>query len=418
MKKFFAYLLVFLIISGLALVLAYKHDLYTWEKPQQNMWIQGGTLFDATSEFATSNPGILVTDGKIACLGESCNVTEKTLIIDATGKSIMPGLIDLHGHFFGGKEQSKHDNMLNTIWAQLRFLPSVRQDLIQAGVTSYRSLGDIAPAIFDLKKSLSQDKLAGPRLFVAGPIFTVAGGHPTQRKDMPAWVLKQMTFQSDSPEQITTQIEQLMSQGIDGIKVVYQGHTDSVNDIEMPRMSRETLATITSLAEKNGLWVAAHTGGQNETIEAINTGVTSVEHGIRHGNIIRQETLDAVTNNQVTYVPTLAREPKGHLNIPHLAQSDVMLGVGTDSPVKVHGQYSYHMELKRLVDAGLSDTQAVIAATRNGAIALKKSKQLGTIEQGKLADILIINGYPWDNISDIEKIDTVIINGRIGYSVN
>ncbi|MFX3724985.1 hypothetical protein ACJBP2_10310, partial [Streptococcus suis] len=80
MKKFFAYLLVFLISSGLALVLAYKHDLYTWEKPQQNMWIQGGTLFDATSEFAISNPGVLVADGKIACLGESCNVTEKTLI--------------------------------------------------------------------------------------------------------------------------------------------------------------------------------------------------------------------------------------------------------------------------------------------------------------------------------------------------
>lgn len=418
MKKFVVYLLVFFISFGLALVLAYQHKLYTWENPQQNMWIQGGTLFDATSEFAISNPGILVADGKIACLGERCNVTEDALIIDATGKSIMPGLIDLHGHFFGGKKQSKNDSMLNIIWAQLRFLPSVRQNLIQAGVTSYRSLGDIAPAIFDLKQSLSQDKLAGPRLFIAGPIFTVAGGHPTQRKDIPAWVLKQMTFQSDSPEQVTEKIEQLMLQGIDGIKVVYQGHTDSVNDIEMPRMSQETLATITSLAEKYGLWVAAHSGGQNETIEAVNTGVTSIEHGIRHGNLIRQETLDAVANNQVTYVPTLGREPKGHLNIPQLAKSNVMLGVGTDSPVKEHGQYSYHMELKRLVDAGLSDTQAVIAATRNGAIALKKSKQLGTIEAGKLADILIINGRPWDNIDDIEKIETVIINGRIGYSVN
>ncbi|KID57444.1 hypothetical protein JF50_09590 [Pseudoalteromonas luteoviolacea] len=418
MKKCFAYLIVFLISSGLAFMLAYKHDLYTWEKPLQNMWIQGGTLFDATSEFAINNPGILITDGKIACLGESCHVSQNTLIINAAGKSIMPGLIDLHGHFFGGKAQSKQDSLLNTIWDQLRFLPSVRQDLIKAGVTSYRSLGDIAPAIFDLKKSLSQGKLAGPRLFIAGPIFTVAGGHPTQRKDIPTWVLKKMTFQSESPEQITEKIEQLILQGIDGIKVVYQGHSDSVNDIEMPRMSRETLATITSLAKKNGLWVAAHTGGQNETIEAINTGVTSVEHGIRHGNIIRQETLDAVANNQVTYVPTLGREPKGHLNIPYLAQSNVMLGVGTDSPVKEHGQYSYHMELKRLVDAGLSDAQAVIAATRNGAIALKKSKQLGTIEQGKLADILIINGRPWEAISDIKKIDTVIINGRIGYSVN
>lgn len=418
MKKFFIYLLISLTCLGLSLFLAYKHNLYTWEKPQQNIWIQGGTLFDATTELAISNPGILVTDGKITCIGEGCKGNEKNLIIDAKGKSIMPGLIDLHGHFFGGKKQSKHDNIPATIWAQLRFLPSVRQDLIQAGVTSYRSLGDITPAIFDLKKYLSQDKLAGPRLFIAGPIFTVPGGHPTQRQDIPEWVLKQMTFQSDSPELVTAKIEQLMLQGIDGIKVIYQGHTDSDNDIKMPRMSQKTLATITSLAKKHGLWVAAHTGGQNETIEAINTGVTSVEHGIRHGNIIRQETLDVVANEHVTYVPTLGREPKGHLNIPQLAQSKVMLGVGTDSPVKDHGQYSYHMELKRLVDAGLSDTQAVIAATRNGAIALKKSNELGTIEQGKLADILIINGRPWENINDIEKIDTVIINGRIGYTVN
>ena len=418
MKKFFLYLIGFFIIAGLAFVFAYQHDIYTWKNPQQDIYISNGSLFDATSEQTRTNPGILVSQGEIVCIGSDCEVPSYAIKIDSTGKSIMPGLIDLHGHFFGGKQPSKDDSVLATIWDQLRFLPSVREDLLKAGVTSFRSLGDIAPAIFDLKKSLSQDMLAGPRLFIAGPIFTVAGGHPTQRKDIPAWVLQLMTFQSDSPEQVSAKIEQLVAQGIDGVKVVYQGHTDDHNDIEMPRMSKTTLQAITRLAQEKGLWVAAHTGAQNETIEAIETGITSVEHGIRHGNLIRQDTLDAVLKYDVTYVPTLGREPKGHLNIAKLAKANVRLGVGTDSPVKQHGKFSYHQELKRLVDAGLTPTQAIIAATRNGAITLKKANKLGTIEQGKLADILIVDGRPWENIEDIAKINTVIINGRLAHNVN
>lgn len=413
MKKVFIFILFLLILSGLLLGALYHHELYTWESSENSLWIKNGELFDGTSDTHIANPGILVHNGLIQCMGDNCNVPADIKVIDAFGKSIVPGLIDLHGHFFSSRHPSSYDGMIGSIWDQIRFMPASRESLLQSGITSYRSVGDVAPAIFDLKHKLNSFEIAGPRMFISGPIFTVDGGHPTTRKDIPAWVLEQMTVRSDNPNFVTQKVKELAEKGVDGIKVVYQGHVENTNDISMSRMSKETLSAIITAAKENDLWVAAHTGSQSETIEAINAGITTIEHGIRHGNLIRQATLNKVIANNIVYVPTLGREPFGHLNISALSDANVLIGVGTDGPIKESNGISYYNELKRLVKAGLSDTDALIAATRNGAIGLKQLDNIGTIEQGKYADLLIINGKPWENIEEIEKIDTVIISGRI-----
>ncbi|MBA6232495.1 MULTISPECIES: amidohydrolase family protein [unclassified Colwellia] len=121
-------------------------------------------------------------------------------------------------------------------------------------------------------------------------------------------------------------------------------------------------------------------------------------------------------SNNIVYVPTLGREPQGHLNIAALNQSGVMFGVGTDSPVEMNDGNSYRNELSRMVNAGLSDVEALIAATRNGAIALGKSKELGTIEVGKFADILLIDGQPWQDITELKNVEMVILSGRIAMN--
>jgi hypothetical protein len=150
------------------------------------------------------------------------------------------------------------------IWDQFCFLPSVRRKFIAAGIASYRSLDDVMPAIFKLKQALSEQNIAGPKLLIAGPIFTIKGGHPSQNKRIPGWVLESMTVQSDDPVYVKQQIARLVEKGIDGVKVVYQSHT--------------------------------------------------IEHGIRHGNLIDTQTMQNIVKNNIIYVPTLAREPQGHLN--------------------------------------------------------------------------------------------------------
>lgn len=413
MKKFFIYFTLLIILVTATFMISYQNDLYVWEKPQQNMWITNGQLFDGTSEQATKNPGILVENGKISCMGGSCKIPADIILVDATGKGIVPGLIDLHGHFLSGKARDIEQSLPAMIWDQLRFLPSVRRELIAAGITSYRSLGDVMPAIFTLKQELNEQNIAGPRLFVSGPIFTIKGGHPTQKKGIPNWVLESMTIQSDDPTYVKQQIAILAKQGIDGVKVVYQSHTNKEGIVTMPRISNKTLQTITSEARKHGLWIAVHTGTPEETDEAISAGITTIEHGIRHGNIIEAETMQNIIDNNIVYVPTLGREPQGHLNIAALNQSGVMFGVGTDSPVEMKNGNSYRNELSRMVSAGLSDVEALIAATRNGAIALGKSKELGTIEVGKFADILVIDGQPWQDINQLKNVEMVILSGRI-----
>ena len=394
-------------------MIAYHNDLYVWQNPQQNMWITNGELFDGTSEHATKNPGILVENGKISCIGMACPIPQEVIQIDATGKAILPGLIDLHGHFFAGKAQGTQQSVPAMIWDQLRFLPSVRRELIAAGVTTYRSLGDVMPAIFQLKQELSEQNIAGPRMYIAGPIFTIKGGHPTSDKRIPKWVVERMTVQSDDPVYVKQKIADLIEQGIDGVKVVYHSHTNKQGVVSMPRISNETLQAITSEARKNGLWIAVHTGTPEETDEAIAAGITTIEHGIRHGNLIKSETMQQIIENNIVYVPTLGREPKGHLNIASLNQAGVNFGVGTDSPVEMINGNSYHNELARMVNAGISDTKALISATRNGADALGKTDELGTIEVGKFADILIVDGQPWQDITELKNIDMVILSGRI-----
>ena len=394
-------------------MICYQKDLYVWQNPQQNMWIVNGQLFDGTSEQVIKNPGILIKNGKISCIGSTCTLPKDVIHIDATGKGIIPGLIDLHGHILSAKAEGIKQSVPAMIWDQLRFLPSVRRELIAAGITSYRSLGDVMPAIYKLKQELSEQNIAGPRLFIAGPIFTIKNGHPSQNKRIPSWVLERSTVQSDDPVYVKQQIAALAKQGIDGVKVVYQSHTNKQGVVVMPRISNETLQAITSEARKHGLWVAVHTGTPEETEEAIAAGITTIEHGIRHGNLIESTTMQKIVENNIVYVPTLGREPKGHLNIAALNQSGVLFGVGTDSPVEMINGNSYRQELSRMVNAGIPDVKVLLAATKNGADALGKADELGTIEVGKFADILLVDGQPWQDITELNNIKMVILSGRI-----
>lgn len=413
MKKFFIYFTLLIIFISAIFMIAYQKDLYVWQNPQQSMWIANGQLFDGASEKVVKNPGILVENGKISCIGGTCKIPKSAIHVDATGKGIIPGLIDLHGHILSAKAEGTKQGILAMFWDQLRFLPSVRQELIAAGITSYRTLGDVMPAIFKFKEELSEQKIAGPRLFIAGPIFTIKDGHPSQNKRIQSWVLENMTVQSDDPVYVKQQIVALAKKGIDGVKVVYQSHTDEQGVVVMPRISNETLQAITSEARKHGLWVAVHTGTPEETEEAIAAGITTIEHGIRHGNLIETTTMQKIVENNIVYVPTLGREPQGHLNIAALNHAGITFGVGTDSPVEMKNGNSYHKELSRMVNAGLPDVKALIAATKNGAEALGKSDELGTIEVGKFADLLLVDGQPWQDITELKNIEMVILSGRI-----
>jgi imidazolonepropionase-like amidohydrolase len=174
----------------------------------------------------------------------------------------------------------------------------------------------------------------------------------------------------------------------------------------LPTLSDATFEALVAEAKAHGLWVAVHVGPAHQTAQAARAGVTTVEHGVRNGNRIDDATVRAVVDNGVIYVATLGQEPDGHLAIPALQAAGVLFGVGTDED-------DYHDELGRLAAAGVPPAEVLVAATRNGAAAVQREHELGTLEQGKLADVVLVRGAPWLDVADARNVVTVIQDGYI-----
>jgi enamidase len=393
-------------LAVVALYVAYDVTLF---KPEQDarreIVISGGTLFDATSTEPRANSRIVLRDGVIACLGTDCVASAGALEIDATGLAIVPGFIDLHRHFFGNREGT---GIVATIWNIARMMPAKRRELLEAGVTSIRQLGDPRDAILEVKRMLGARELEGPRLFVAGPIFTAPGGHPAYggRDPNPSGVGGLFTFQSDDPAAVRAEVALLASQGVDGIKAVLHGSVSEDGQRVLPTLSEATFEALVAEAKAHDLWVAVHVGPAHQAGQAARAGATTVEHGIRSGNTIDEADLKALVDNGVVYVATLGHEPDGHLAIPTLYAAGVVLGVGTD-------EGDYHDELGRLAAAGVPSADVLIAATRNSARALHRDAEIGTIEQGKLADVVLLRGTPWIDIADARNVVAVVQDGYV-----
>lgn len=424
MKRLFKGLLLVLggfvvvfILGVVTLYFQYDNNLYV--PPDESLpeiVVRGGLLFDGTTRAPAPNPGIAILDGRISCIGEDCIAGEDAVDIDATGLAIVPGLIDLHIHFMAITADNAELSLPRLIWNIARVRPDVRQQLLEAGITSVRDVGGPQDAMLDLKSMLANGEIAGPRMFVAGPLFTAPGGHPAYGGNDPnrMGIGGNMAFQSNDAASVQREVERLARLGADGIKAVLHGAVSDTGEVLLPSLSVETLEVIIQTANANDLWVAVHVGPRKEAGIAAELGATTVEHGVRNGNIVGHETLRSLVANDVIYVPTLGREPQGHLNIPTLYEAGVTIGVGTDTnnPEMSYGE-SYHQELERLVDAGMPPEAVLLAATRNAARGLGASAELGTLEEGKYADLLLVRGEPWRDIRHLRNIDTVIQNGRI-----
>lgn len=386
------------------------------QRAQAHLFITGGTLFNGTGTGPQPNPGILLQEGRITCVGISCAAPDGARVVDASGLAILPGLIDLHIHFAAYTADNAGMSMSSLIWNMLQMRPDVRRSLLEHGITAIRSVGDPRDFILELKRYLARAEIAGPRLYAAGPIFTAPGGHPAYegRDPNPSGFGGNMAFQSNDPGQIRQEVASLAESGADGIKAVFHGAADADGRVLLPTLSEESLRALIEEAHAHGLWVAVHVGPLDEVRAAVQAGADTIEHGVRQGNLIDSETLRLLAGSGVVYVPTLGREPMGYLNIPALYEAGVMLGVGTDTNnPEMHFGDSYHSELQAMVAAGLPEAEVLLAATRNGAIALGMASELGTVEVGKLADLILVRGEPWNDISTLQNPAMVIQKGMV-----
>lgn len=402
--------------------------------------LNNGTLVDGTGRKPVQKVIVMVKGNRVESVGSRIECPEDSNVIDLQNLTIMPGLIDCHLHLGGltidepGKAIGKISfiDMISFFWDYLRNYAHRRRLAVENGVTTVRSAGDHYPHIIKLRDKIASGSLLGPRIFAPGPTITAVGGHPVNTiYKGNRYIIENATRQIDNVDFAREEVRRLADGGVDCIKAIYSD-INPMNIIhKVPRLSFDVLEAIADEAHQQNLRLMVHTGSLDEAKDSVKAGADSIEHGLLPGgdsNDFDDELVKMMLDRRTYFVPTLAiawaykeTYPEVFVNLKNavkkLHDAGVPIAAGTDSgtPGVVIGK-GLHKELELLVEAGLDPMEAIIAGTRNAADNLGKGNELGTIENGKLADMIVISGDPLKEIERTRDIKMVMINGMIAVN--
>jgi imidazolonepropionase-like amidohydrolase/ABC-type multidrug transport system permease subunit len=411
---------------------------------------------------------VLVKDGKIAEIYPGPAPDPKTLKadpIEAAGKTLMPGLIDVHVHL--GAPGGFYGNAIDYGTPDKNF-PRELAAYLYSGVTAVKSVGDTIDDVLRIRGMIASGEKLGAELFAVGPLFTAPGGHGTEYsanlpEQMRAVFDAQFVRLPKTPDEALQQVAELKKRGVNGIKAVLEAGSASR---PFTRMDPAILRAIAEAARSEGLPIVCHTGDSKDIADALDAGVDGIEHG-SHRDLIPEVLLARMKQKGVAYDPTLAvvegflaagqgktdlldrslvqqvGPPKllestkkmlpsqaldpiramfraypmsldsGKQNLAAATRAGVMLVTGTDAgnPLVIHGP-GIHRELQLWVEAGVAPGVALQAATHNAARLLRGDDRIGLIRKGYDASLLLVDGNPLQDIAATERISMVLFKGE------
>jgi imidazolonepropionase-like amidohydrolase len=390
-----------------------------------------GTLIDGVAATPRRDVAILIEAGRIVSVGPF--KPDAGAVIDRSQDTCLPGLIDAHAHVLIKTDDYQVDHLRrSSAYKALRGL-AVAQEMLRSGWTTVRILGDadVFYAHLDVRTAIEEGLFTGPRLTGAGHYLSITGGGGDLNFVAPEHQLVGDGLVVDGVDAARKAVREEIKHGSDWIKVLASGAMMSAgNDPNKAHFSPEELRAIVDEASRLGVPVAAHSHSAAGVKAAILAGARSIEHG----TFIDDAGIKLMAEKGVYLVPTLyvgdyylneqpGSEAQAKMNdltrryrAQHIAavgkavKAGVRVGVGTDYvgfPVKQGVR-----ELAVLVEAGMTPMQAIQAATRVNAELLGWQDRIGTVEPGKLADIIAGPGDPLRDISVLEKISFVMLGGR------
>lgn len=424
--------------------------------------IVGARLIDMTGKEVIEDSILVIGDDKIEAVARRRDypVPSGARVIDATGCTVLPGLIDCDIHLIsgsGGSAMSVSEFMPERITRDL-------QASLYWGITTLRDGGDSLNISVRYRDRLKDDGEPHPRFYTSGAWITARGGYPALY--LPPLVASDVTRQIEGQPDVKKTIDELADKNVDMLDVSYEGGSDWK---PYPKLSFSLLKEVVELAHARGLRVSALTRSNSELKEALQAGVTAVEH--ISAERIDEECIKLLLEKQAYYCPSLAlrysekatrdetdallgtedvRNTVGPRIIESLLQHKgyffevkedemgfgymqevwknsqaslkmvtergvkVILGTGAGSPVVFHG-LAPHDELRLMLSAGMPAIEALKSATKTSAEFIGIDKQVGTLEVGKQADILILDGNPLEDIGATKRIRMVL---RDGVEVN
>ncbi len=403
----------------------------------------GGLLIDGTGRGPIEDSIVLIRDKEIVAVGKEgeVHVPTEAKVIDVSGMTVMPGLIDAHMHFMGAKTDRFVEEWLLRPWP-LGLIKSVfdAKALLEAGFTTVKDCGSRA-GIY-LREAIKEGLIKGPRIVTAGPALSQTFGHGDAHYLPIEWVKdrrKHYGFICDGVDECIRAARLALREGADFIKVCASGGVLSQKDRpEHVQFTLEELKAIVQVARNAGTFVTAHCQCAEGMKNCILAGVKTIDHAI----FPDEEVIEMARGKEVIFVSTLsiakrivekgekvgmppwgvqkAKEVYAAMvkNIRWLYESGMTMAAGTDfcgTPTLPHGDNSLELELL-VKESGYKPMDAIIAVTKNAAKACGLEDQIGTIEKGKLADIIVVSGNPLKDITvlrDKENIKLVMKEGEI-----
>jgi imidazolonepropionase-like amidohydrolase len=404
--------------------------------------IHAGALIDGVAAAPRARVTILVDEGRIADVVPGfVPAAADDEFIDLSDDTVLPGLMDMHVHLTGELTRTSYldEVVLNPTDLALAAAYFGRRTLL-AGFTTVRNLGDDGMATVSLRSAIRAGRAVGPRIYTAGKAIATTGGHadPTS-----GWC---ELLQGDpgprdgvvnSPDEARKAVRERYKDGADLVKITATGGVLSMaSSGDNAQFTDEELAAIVSAANDYGFAVAAHAHGSEGMLRAVRAGVTSVEHG----TFMTDEVMKLMKKNGTYYVPTIVAgitvmelaekedflppvvRPKARRIGPQIQdtfarayRAGVPIAFGTDSGVSPHGQNAREFEL--MVEAGMPPMQAIQSATMACARLLRADKDLGSVEKGKIADLVAVRGDPLADISLLGDVRFVMKDGVV-YKMN
>ena len=381
-------------------------------------------LIDGNGAAPVKNATVLVEDKHIRAVGKNITVPEAAEVIDLHGRTLMPGITEAHIHF-GGPKDFLSPPLLGSKTTEC--YAAARHTLLDFGITNARGGGDYEDDTLLMRDMINKNKLEGPRIWSPGKAFQPIGGHPAYT----VWqadpdILAHAITSPCSIEDVQLEVRRQAAAGVNHIKCFLADDNYSDPSNKSPKLDEKLLTAIINEAHALGLHVMVHCQEPAFALQALHAGADSIEHLIcaGHDDLPLPEGLsDAFLENDAFLVPTLIAGvcfglSKSALDfsaaaVKTLFDAGVKIAVGTDTGTpKILPGISTHMEIELLVDAGIPQMDALVCATLNGA-ELVGSDEFGTIQSGKLADIIVVDGNPLDNISCTKNILFVMKDGSI-----
>jgi imidazolonepropionase-like amidohydrolase len=391
-----------------------------------------GTLIDGRTASARRDVSVRIENGRITAVGPFVPDAAGA-VIDRSRDTCLPGLIDAHAHLLIKTDDYQVDHLRRSSgFKALRGL-HVAQEMLRSGWTSVRVLGDadVFYAHLDVRSAIQEGMFVGPRLTGAGHYLSITGGGGDLNFLAPEHRIAADGLVVDGVEALRKAVREEIKHGSDWIKVLASGAMMSAgNDPNRAHYSPEELAAIVDEASRLGVPVAAHAHSAAGVQASLVAGARTIEHG----TFIDDEGIALMKEKGAYLVPTLyvgdyylneqpdsaaqakMNELTRKYRARHMAavgkaiRSGVKVGVGTDYvgfPVRQGVR-----ELSLLVEAGMTPMQAIQAATRVNSELLGWQDELGTIEPGKLADVIAVPGDPLRDLSVLENVSFVMIGGR------